>query len=268
MEKIKQFKEFVELKNSFDVPHISFVNIYYSPDQFYDYIAKDDNYFYNFCKITDINRPRYEYLVELNKKLISKHYIPVTAIIKDGWYFEQIQIFSINYFTVPVDIKLLLTSVEQLNKDIRACPMDLDLINGHHHFMKYHYGNLTEIFGVSCPDVNFLDMEKTFELSRMLLDDGVFKFTGAQALLPGPAEYGTIAGILFSTYLDNDNEIFEKFKLINYKSSVVERIIYGIKDQADVHKHAYFMDSSALSAHFDKLGRLWKQLQLQASADL
>lgn len=268
MEKIEQLKEFISLKNLFNVPNISYVNVYDDPGVFYDYIAKDDNYFYNFCEITDFNKARYEHLAELNNKIVSKHYIPSTVIIKDNWYFEQIKIFPVNYFKTPVDIKLLLSSVEQLNEDIQACIVDSKLIDGHSHFIKTRFRNTANLFGRESTQANFMDMEKTFELSRMIFEDGIMRFTGVQAIHLGTAEYGIINAVLFSTYLDNDNEILEKFKLIDYTGSLVERIISDVKDKAETDKHTYVMDSDALARHFDKLGKLWKQSQLQVEADL
>ena len=77
-----------------DIANIDYCVKYVQPEYFFDYIIRIDNQYYNFCKVTNFNKPRYDNLLKINQHLKSSEYF----IASDAYYItnkDQLWFFAL-----------------------------------------------------------------------------------------------------------------------------------------------------------------------------
>jgi hypothetical protein len=237
----------------------------YQEQFFYDFVIVVDNNFINFCKVLDCNRERYQVLDQLNnwfKQVGSDHFTPSTAgFITHGnedWFYEIIPIGNTNFVTDKkmnaADLQHLWQITDQLNQQVSQFTSEF---NSNSFFKKYSYDEMTKTYktlGTCYLEgelyLNFVDFEKTFELSRF--NDG--KLSGLQAFLGAPPIHGRVTSALYSTFFDTEVEIRKKILLL--EDVDCKPIVDNILHQIDEYPEFYYLSPYELKLHFQKIRNL------------
>jgi hypothetical protein len=219
---------------------------------FNDYILCINNRFITICEIFDCSKSRYEVLIEFNKHLQSYTDLfecPDAFIFEFDnrlWYFEHMNMYSKNYILSDKmsvdDVSHLLDTVKTLNSIAGQFTNSLSGYTDHNKFFvdfvnkgqrqdnSIYDSRLVNEFdsrmGQTEPFLTFTDLEKSFELSRILPHSNGYKFTGLQGFCGTPAAYGYATAVMFSTFHDTDDEIFKKIDLLEIDNAqeVVKKI--------------------------------------------
>lgn len=273
MKNIQGLKESVQLAKflGIKITNLKSYNQYIDKEFFFDHILELDDSYVNFCKITPANKARYLLLLELNK-LDSKYFIPSDAIIfnynNTEWFYEKIIKHPIIELTT-VDLKIFWNNLESLSKEIQRLSIDNSIIKQNNEFFKQlsYYHDINYLFPnlflmhnkqLKSLYVNYVDIEKAFELGRIVRENGYFKVTGLQAFLPCPFEYAKCVSTILSSF--NESEILGKLKLLNSGNELI-KIIDAIRDQTKAHPEYFKIDINKLLGHLEAVEVKWKELQ-------
>jgi len=276
---IKGIKESYDLINfiNIDVSNFKKYNSYIEEGFYYDHILEYENYFINFCKITKNNKHRYLVLEQINSKLNSKYFIPsdikIFSYKNSEWFYEKIP----KYNSITINSKMLpmlWQNLESLNYEVSLIDIDKELINSNNNFFKkISYYEITKLifpekflehdYNLNSSNklyMPFSDLEKTIELNRIIFNGNNFVFTGLQSFLPCPFEFATHFSMLYSSIDDDDSELIEKLKLLNYPHALI-KIINSIREQIFRYPSFYLMDCQKLLKHLNRVEYKWKELQ-------
>lgn len=248
---------------------------------FNDYILSIGNKFFTICEVFECSRARYEVLIKLQEYMR-----PHTDIFEcqdafifecDGrtWYFESMNMYSNNYVTsekMSVDgFQQLLTSVQTLNSVAGDFTKTLAGYADHNKFFVNYVNRGTErinsYFDIDIvnqfnarmeqdePFLNFTDIEKTFELSRITPHNTGYRVTGLQGFCGAPAAYGYATTVLFTTFHDTDDEIFKKVDLLEFNNapSIVKNLAQDRISLYTAHPKFCYIDTTKTIPHFKRL---------------
>lgn len=187
-----------------DISNVDYAVKYVHPEYFFDYIIRIDNQYYNFCKVTDFNKSRYDNLLAINEHLkTSKVFVCSDAQYithKDQlWFYEHAPSFTERYDDLDFyDLHLLIKSIELLNDEVEGIKLDDDGLP----FSKSIYKTEIErCYGNSNIDYStmvFSDIEKTLELRRIKKTESGFCFSGLQSFLAYPRMQAMMVAIMLN----------------------------------------------------------------------
>ena len=248
------------------------VSIYEDPNFFFDYIIEYSEKYINLCKITDVNRARYDILNKLNS-LNSCYFIPSKCGIinnnADEWFYEIITIqepiktLSYNQLTV------LWNNLNSLRDAAELFIQNDNFKDNNDMFRKISYYEEMRILlsenafnehdaKLKKPYVVFADIEKAFELGRIAFKNNHFTFSGLQSFLPCPMEYVKVVSVIYSSFEDSEDDIIKKLNSI--RDSKITNIINAIKNQCIIRPEYYKIDKEMLLSHLTRLEQLCKRL--------
>lgn len=275
MEKLKGLIEAAKLAKiaGTSIHNIRSYNTYVDCEFFFDHVIELDDSYVNFCKINDMNRPRYELLLEINRQLESAYFMPTTAsIIDDGtdeWFYEQIpkgeRITNLSTY----QLQMLWDNLADVNRAANDIIVDENIVTGNNEFFKkISYFNTLKretvdsvfeehVRRLSGLYVVYADVDKALELGRIRYTGTHFTFTGLQSFLPCPDETPHILTAVLTCMGDGDDVIDSKMKLLPHPSSI-RQTIKTMLNQININPSYYKIDTSELVAHLE---RICKRLQ-------
>ena len=191
-----------------DITNINYLVKYVHPDYFFDYIIRIGDQYYNFCKVSDFNKPRYDNLLAINEHLKdSKYFVSSDARYithkEQLWFYEHAPSFAEHYDLNVNDLYMIIKSLDLLNDEVESVKVD---DSGLPFFETVYKTELERCYNTSDLDYNtmvFADIEKTIELRRMKKTDNGFCFSGLQSFIAYPRLQGIMSILMLSPIFFN-----------------------------------------------------------------
>lgn len=257
----------IEIKNV--VSH----EIYQDRGFFYDHIIELDDHYINFCQVTDVNRARYQLLLEINK-LESTYFLPSDAKLftYDGqeWFYERVQKLGDYTMLSPSQVSELWLNLQSLNTEVNALEINQELVMANNKFFKEisYYNDLKEMVDADTFELhdhrlkglymNYGDIEKSIELGRIYHNGDNFVVTGLQAFIPCPEDYAKIASIILASVGSTD--IHQYLEMVDH-SYLIPKIVQQLRDQIHRYPEYYKLNVTSLSKHIDLIEKKWQESQ-------
>lgn len=267
MEKLKFFKllKLVDLNPS----DVSYYYVY-QDKLFYDYIAKVGDRFVNFCRVTDVNRPRYKLLAKFDRWIRENpcdYFEPSTVsfIQVDGqtWFYENMAFYQDVGKMTYADCETFDSQMQSFNQYVlpfKSQLSDSDKLSYNQVILEYSPDSMIE----SNHDILFEygDAFRCFDCNRVTRISDQFKFTGYQGFLFYNHKFNINMIVMMSMLSDTLDEKEIKINLLDSeKTHTLDQLIDHQTERVTQYPDQFFKSSEFAKNLQDIKGIICKKLQ-------
>lgn len=247
---------------------VSYLTIY-DQNIFFDYIARVDNKFINFCLINDRNLARYQIFFKLEEWLkehpCSMFDMPVINVIEldgDKWFYEEMSYYNdINNLTFD-DCLLINEKIVEFNQHVQkfASTVDYELSIAYNSIIKEYRPSYLQRDKTTL-SLEYGDVGTMFDCNRISKIDNVIKFTGYQSFLFYDNELTSnlilVKSMLTDTY---DEKVLKISHIKDENIPMLEKVIAIQEERIGRVPQEHYKNTSDILMHLNEIKEiLWKK---------